>query len=185
MVMILSASQRMELYEDAFGFTHLRVYVHVFILWLGGLFLVFLMSLFRLKRNVFSLGILIAAIGFLTTLNILNIDGYIAERNINRYLNGRQLDVCYLQQLSVDALPAMLNLREIAGETDAVIADYVDSWLANRLFNYDRSTSDDSIFAFNLAMDNARDVLEPMRRQLNISNPTVYNSCYGVVRRLG
>jgi hypothetical protein len=185
MVMILSASQRMELYEDAFGFTHLRVYVHVFILWLGGLFLVFLMSLFRLKHNVFSLGILIAAIGFLATINIINIDRYIAERNINRYRNGRQLDVCYLRQLSVDALPAMLNLREIAGESDAIIAGYVDSWLATQLYHFDRSTSDDSIFAFNLAMDNAKDELEPMRTHLNALAQTTYSSCYGVVRRMG
>jgi hypothetical protein len=185
MVMILSASQRMELYEDAFGFTHLRVYVHVFILWLGGLFLVFLMSLFRLKRNVFSLGILIAAIGFLATINIINIDRYIAERNINRYRNGRQLDVCYLRQLSVDALPAMLNLREIAGESDAIIAGYVDSWLATQLYHFDRSTSDDSIFAFNLALDNAKDELEPMRTHLNALAQTTYSSCYGVVRRMG
>jgi hypothetical protein len=142
-------------------------------------------SLFRLKRNVFSLGILIAAIGFLATINIINIDRYIAERNINRYRNGRQLDVCYLRQLSVDALPAMLNLREIAGESDAIIAGYVDSWLATQLYHFDRSTSDDSIFAFNLALDNAKDELEPMRTHLNALAQTTYSSCYGVVRRMG
>jgi hypothetical protein len=76
-------------------------------------------------------------------------------------------------------------LREIAGESDAIIAGYVDSWLATQLYHFDRSTSDDSIFAFNLAMDNAKDELEPMRTHLNALAQTTYSSCYGVVRRMG
>ena len=43
-IMLASASQRMWLYEQAFGFTQLRVYTHVFMVWLGVLFGVYVLA---------------------------------------------------------------------------------------------------------------------------------------------
>ncbi|MBZ0296816.1 MAG: DUF4173 domain-containing protein, partial [Anaerolineae bacterium] len=115
-VMLVSAAQRMYLYEEAFGFTQLRVYTHVYIVWLGILFGVFLLSLFRLKRQVFAFGVLLVTIGYLLTLNFMDVDLYIAEHNIARYEDGRALDLSFIATLSLDALPAILPLHDSLAE---------------------------------------------------------------------
>jgi hypothetical protein len=100
LVILVAASQRMSLYEEAYGYTHLRVYTHVFMRWLGVLLGVALLSVFRLRKNIFSLGVLVVLIGYLGSINLLNVDYYIAEQNINRYHNGYELDAYYLYTLS-------------------------------------------------------------------------------------
>lgn len=128
-IMLISASQRMLLYEEAFGFTHLRVFTHVFMLWLGILFIAFVLSLFRLKRNVFSLGVLVVTIGYLATLNLMNVDLYIAERNIERYRAGQALDLSFLTTLSLDAVPAIVPLHEEL-EDNPEAQQWTGQWLA-------------------------------------------------------
>jgi hypothetical protein len=81
-VMLVSASQRMLLYEAAYGFTHLRVYTQVFMFWLGALFVIFLLALFRVRERIFSLGVLAVLIGYLVTLNVMNVEQYIADHNM-------------------------------------------------------------------------------------------------------
>jgi hypothetical protein len=111
-VMLLSAWQRMSLYEEAFGFTHLRIYTRVCMAWLALLFGFFLLALFRMRLNIFALGILVSIIGFMGTLNILSVDAYIAQRNIERYYAGYSLDVRFLSLLSADAVPAIAALYQ-------------------------------------------------------------------------
>lgn len=111
-VMLMSAWRRMSLYEDAYGFTHLRIYTRIFMGWLGVLFGFFLLSLFRLRLQIFTLGILLSTIGFLATLNIFNVDYYIAEQNINRYYAGYDFDVRFISYLSPDALPPIIALYQ-------------------------------------------------------------------------
>ncbi|MDX2163495.1 MAG: DUF4173 domain-containing protein [bacterium] len=134
-VILLSAANRMYLYEEAWGFTHLRVYVHIFIYWIGVLFGFFLLSLYRVRgeKRVFALGVLLTLIGYAGTLNLINVDLYIAERNIERYENGEVLDVGYLYTLSADAAPAMIDLFMSLGETpaekDAALHQALGQWL--------------------------------------------------------
>ena len=54
-VILVSSFQRLQLYEDVYGFTRLRTYTHVFIIWLGALLLaVSLLELFQ-KQGFFAL----------------------------------------------------------------------------------------------------------------------------------
>ena len=106
-VMLISAFQRLYLYEQAFGFTRLRTYSHVFMVWLGMLLLaVALLELLRRSRLI-VLVILLASLGYAVTLNILNVDGFIARQNILRARQGQRLDIPYLASLSTDAVPAL------------------------------------------------------------------------------
>ncbi len=59
------------------------------------------------KSRLFALAIVLAAIGFGVTLNIMNVDGFIAQQNITRASSGSELDVPYLVSLSNDAVPAL------------------------------------------------------------------------------
>ncbi|MEM7033477.1 MAG: DUF4173 domain-containing protein, partial [Chloroflexota bacterium] len=113
-IMLISAFQRLLLYEAAFGYTELRLYSHVFMIWLALTLLWFLVTLWSPKFR-FGIGALVAGFGFLITLNLINPDAFIARQNLahfeqngtfekqsalDRYDGARQLDVGYLSSLS-------------------------------------------------------------------------------------
>jgi hypothetical protein len=50
----------------------------------------------------------------LLVLGAVNPDGFVADRNVDRYLATGKLDVSYLQALSADAVPAVDRLPEPA-----------------------------------------------------------------------
>jgi len=112
-VMLFSAFQRMRLYEATFGYTELRLFVNVFIVWLGLFLFWFLFGLWRRPERA-ELGILIVAMGFLGTLNFLNPDAYIVRQNAARYRAGGDLDAGYLETLSADAVPALVEALSTA-----------------------------------------------------------------------
>lgn len=103
-VILVSAFQRLVLYEAAYGFTRLRTYTHVFILWLGVLLVALLLLELRGRLRAFALVCLLAAIGFGVTLNVLPVDGFIARQNILRAEQGEELDRWYLLTLSLDVV---------------------------------------------------------------------------------
>lgn len=174
-VMLVSASQRMALYESAYGFTHLRVYTHVFMFWLGALFVVFLLALFRLRERVFSLGVLLVVIGYLVTLNLINVEGYIADHNIERFENGKSLDVAYLYTFSADAAPALLRLHDSARK-DETVHQAAGQWLANTLNALDALRANGTIFSAHLARSSAWALLDARRGDLPEANPYYHPS---------
>ena len=108
-VMLVSAFQRLLLYEAAYGFSRLRMYTHIFMIWLGVLLaVVVLLELLRRER-LFPLAALLAAIGFAATLVLINVDGSIVRQNVRRAEAGKGLDVAYLASLSTDSLPALVQ----------------------------------------------------------------------------
>jgi hypothetical protein len=107
LVMLVSAFQRLVLYETAYGFSRLRTYTHVFIFWLA-LLLVAVVALEILHRErMFALAAVIASLGFALSLSIMNVDGFIVRQNVDRAVRGETFDVSYLASLSSDAVPAL------------------------------------------------------------------------------
>ena len=122
-IMLVSAFQRLLLYEAAYGFTRSRTYTHVFMIWLG-LLLVVTAALELLGRlRSFALAAALAALGFGLTLNVLNVDGFIVRQNTARAVQGEALDAAYLVSLSEDAAPALFQSFESAGIPPAVRDD--------------------------------------------------------------
>jgi len=109
LIILVSAFQRLYLYETAYGFSRSRAYAHVFIIWLG-LLLVSLavMEIIRRQRAFANIS-LVVVIGFTVSLNLLNVDKFIANSNINRSIQAEPLDASYLSTLSSDAIPALVN----------------------------------------------------------------------------
>ncbi|HEX3051974.1 MAG TPA: DUF4173 domain-containing protein [Aggregatilineaceae bacterium] len=112
LVILASAFQRLRLYEDAYGFTRLRVISHVFMVWLAVLFAVLALNLYRIRPNLFWYGSAAVALGFCVTLNVMNVDAFIAGRNVDRYRDTGKIDVGYLITLSDDAVPALVDLLD-------------------------------------------------------------------------
>jgi len=173
-VILVSASQRMMLYEDQFGFTALRVYTHVFMFWLALLFVFFLLALFRVRLRIFSLGVLIVLIGYLGTLDLMSTEGYIAARNIARAEENHPIDFWYLSTFSDDAVPAILNLYQTSDKPK--LRDWAGQWLALKLSQEDCLHQSDTdcgmyingttIFSANVSRDTTWSTLNAIRKSL-------------------
>ncbi|MGE5642021.1 MAG: DUF4153 domain-containing protein [Byssovorax cruenta] len=118
-VMLISAYQRLVLYEAAYGFSRLRTYTHVFMIWLGLLLItVVILEMTRRERAV-GLAMVLAALGFIISINLLNVDAFIVRQNVQREIRGlndkafaqgrADLDVQYFLDLSDDAIPPLVS----------------------------------------------------------------------------
>lgn len=117
LVILASAFKRLLLYEDVFGYSQLRLYSHVFMVWLG-LVLVWFAATLWVRPTRFAIGAFLCAIGFVVTLNAMNPDAVIVRRNLARYEETGDLDVSYLGTLSDDAVPALVSsLSIVSGES--------------------------------------------------------------------
>jgi hypothetical protein len=109
LIILVSAFQRLYLYESAYGFSRSRTYAHVFILWLGILLLALVvMEIFHHQRSFANIALAVL-LGFTVTLNLLNVDGFIVRNNINRAVQGELLDASYLSTLSTDSIPELAS----------------------------------------------------------------------------
>lgn len=108
-VMLVSAFQRLLLYEAAYGFTRLRAYTHVFMIWLGLLLLAAVILEAAGRLRFFALTVAVAVLGYGLSLPLLNVDGFIVRQNVARTLGGQELDSAYLVDLSHDAVPALFE----------------------------------------------------------------------------
>ena len=112
-IIIISAFYRMNLYEQEYGYTYLRLFVY-FIL-ATEVILTIPIILYILEKNI---NLLKSSIIIVTTmyvvLNFINIDNLIAKRNIDRYFENsgkRTIDVDYLMEnTGTDAVQEMLRL---------------------------------------------------------------------------
>ncbi len=106
-VILVSAFQRLLLYEAAYGFTRLRAYTHVFMIWVGVLLLLTAALEAAGRMRHFALVAVLAGLGFGASLNLLNVDSFIVRQNVQRVVQGTELDRAYLVSLSDDAVPAL------------------------------------------------------------------------------
>jgi CBS domain-containing protein len=111
-IILVSAFQRLLLYESAFGYTRLRIYPHIFMVWMGILLVAFVGLEIAGYQRAFGLVLLAACAGFGLTLGLLNVDGLIARENVERAVNGKKLDTEYLLTLSVDSTPVLVDQYE-------------------------------------------------------------------------
>lgn len=121
LVMLASAFQRMSLYESAYGYTELRLYSHIFMVWLAVVFIWFVGTLWSRSRY-FALGLFAAALGFVLTLNLINPDAFIARQNLARYQASGKLDADYLTTLSDDVVPELVTaVSRVSGQERAIL----------------------------------------------------------------
>jgi hypothetical protein len=158
LVVIASALRRLELYEEAYGFTRLRLTADAILLWLGALFVLVLAA------GVFGDAWLprgaVAITGAAVLLFALsNPDRRIAVRNLDR--GGA--DLGYLDGLSADAVPALAP------------------WPRASCAIVRRMGPGDGVAGWNLARERARrmlgDVLRRPPRSLRGAQPGPANNC--------
>jgi hypothetical protein len=113
-VVLASALHRLDLYQDAFGATRLRVTATATLIWLGAI-LVLVVGALAADRHRFlpRASLLVTTLAGLS-FALWNPDLRIAERNLAR----GDVDVVYLSTLSADAAPALPERLEAEREAD-------------------------------------------------------------------
>jgi hypothetical protein len=175
-VMLVSAYQRLVLYEAAYGFSRLRTYTHVFMIWLAILLIaVVVLEMTRRERAV-GLALVLAALGFVLSLNLLNVDAFIVKQNIQREIRSVQddtyslgradLDAQYFLDLSDDAIPPLADayrsktlpasVREKIGASLACIRytrDLTDQEIPWQSFHFSRYSADRAFASLSKELD--------------------------------
>lgn len=137
-VMLVSAFKRLLLYENFYGFTEMRLYPHVFMVWLGLLLAWFVATLW-VRPDRFAIGLLIAAFGFIITLDLLNPEAFIVRQNFARYQQQGEsaftrsadpgsngpggIDAAYLARFSDDAVPALIQIVDRLPAAERQVVD--------------------------------------------------------------
>jgi hypothetical protein len=111
LLLLVSAFHRMALYESVYGYTELRLFVQVYIGWVGivliglGVELAARPDFNRLTRRCAVL-----ALSILAALSYWNHAGWIAKANLQRFQRSGLLDVQYVaHSLGPDAVPVLVN----------------------------------------------------------------------------
>jgi hypothetical protein len=133
LVILVSAFQRLLMYETAYGFTRLRMYTHIFIPWLGFLLAATIVLQILRREQFFGALLLAVVVGFSLSFGALNIDGLIARQNVALARGGMSLDGAYLVNLSDDALPELVRSFEQSGQP-GVVRDMLGGVLACRVY---------------------------------------------------
>ena len=120
LVMLVSAFQRLLLYETAYGFSRLRTYTHIFMPWLALLLVVVVILEIVRRERAFALAAVLASLGFVLNLGLMNVDGFIVRENVDRAVQGEEFDVAYLASLSSDAVPALASAYQTQPLTASV-----------------------------------------------------------------
>ena len=109
LVILVSAYQRLMLAIDWHGFSRLRLYPSVFLIWVG-ILLVAVVALETLRRERhLALAFVLASFGFAVSLTFANVDAAIVTHNLERVKHGKNLNAPHLASLSADAIPALVE----------------------------------------------------------------------------
>ncbi|PTL78560.1 hypothetical protein DAT35_39240 [Vitiosangium sp. GDMCC 1.1324] len=155
LVILASAMKRMALYESVYGYTELRVYTHVFMVALAGVLAWRAVTLWW-RPERFAIGAFVGALGYLTALNVLNPDAFIARGNLERSSEGVILDVRYMaRNLSEDAAPEMAAYLALHPEGAQGEDSYVAMQAREKLCGYGKEPMPGGWPAFHLARHRA------------------------------
>lgn len=121
-LLLVSSFYRMVLYNNEYGFTELRLLVSIFLVFESIGLLITFYFIIKPRFNIIATYSLICLVFYLT-INIINLDYFIAKNNIDMYFDGKDLDYYYLVNLSADAAPQMARLLNSTDDNAKVAAN--------------------------------------------------------------
>jgi hypothetical protein len=119
LIILVSAFKRLMLGIDWHGYSRLRLYPSILLIWLG-LLLIAVVVLEILRKDKYStFAALLASFGFAASLVFFNVDTSIVHHNVLRPGQGKHFNVTHLTSLSLDAVPALAEEFENTDLSDA------------------------------------------------------------------
>jgi hypothetical protein len=113
LMIVVVAFRRLSLYEEIYGFAMLRLYSHIFAVWIGVIFLLLALDLLGVWRQhrwfVGAVGA--TGVTLLLALNVINPEAVVVMLNVDHARSAHKIDTTYLAELSSDATPALLSSR--------------------------------------------------------------------------
>jgi len=153
LVVVASALHRMDLYQEAYGFTRLRLLVDVFEGWLGLLVLAAIAGGVALRGAWLARFALLSGCIALLGLAVVNPDAWIAEHNLDRYADTGRMDWDYLRNLSDDAVPVFGDLPADLAHCALLGREAAsDDWLE---WNLGRARAEDDLTDARVSEDSA------------------------------
>ena len=148
-ILLLSAFYRVNLYEDAYGYTRLRLYVQIYAAVASVALLLLLIELRAyprldrfLRRVIVLVGLVLAGVVW------GNADAWIARANLTRYARTGRMDVPYLTRgLGPDAVPELVRALPHLPRTVAAV---IEDCLRDRKQYRDLRDNNDRWFEWNL-----------------------------------
>lgn len=171
LIILVSAFNRVLLYEASFGFTVSRLYAQVYMIVLAfALFALAVEVLTTLDTRALFRRVFAVAVTAFMVLMFWNHQGWIASKNIDRYATTGKLDVPYLvRDLPPDAIPVIVSRLSTLPDPkrtelrDAIVARYQNS----------RRLRPDRWFEWNYRRQQAREVLARMGLPKPTAQPVV------------
>ncbi|MEE2035315.1 DUF4173 domain-containing protein [Rhodococcus sp. CC-R104] len=145
LVVVASALFRMAVYQQAYGFTVLRVLVDAFELWLGFLVVLVMVAGVRLSGWWLPRAALASGAALLLAIGLADPEAWVARQNIERYEATGKLDLASLSSLGADATPTI--------ERD-LPADLARCVITGQY----RPAGDDDLLGWNLGRSRAADI---------------------------
>jgi len=150
LVIIVAAVHRLNVYDDAFGLTMLRLSCIVFAYWLAAVFvLVAVAYVSRTQRQWLAPAVVVSALVTLFVWNVVNPEAIVARHNVMQADATVRFDPEYLASLSDDAVPTLVaNLSRLPALERvalhlALCREHADTdrgfWSANRSHSSARS----------------------------------------------
>ena len=112
LVVLASALHRLGLYQDAFGATRWRLTAEATLIWTGVLLVLVMSALVTATGRWLPRGCVLASALALVAFAGSNPDRRIAARNVELARTEGRIDVDYLQGLSADAVPELVELPQ-------------------------------------------------------------------------
>ena len=153
-VIIVSSYFRMSLYEQAYGYTVLRLWVYIILITEGILLLPTIVYI--LNKNINILGLyLVIGISAYTLNNCVSLDRIIAENNIERYERTGKIDLYYLQNNNYDNLNQLRELYKKV-EQDKEIGEIDKNNFRFYIGRMDKKNKT-NLFEYNISKEQAKE----------------------------
>ncbi|MEH7275274.1 DUF4153 domain-containing protein, partial [Neobacillus vireti] len=110
-VLLSSAFLRLSMYEEAYGFTFIRVMAHSFMIFLVVIFMYTLLKIWIGKLSLFHF-YFISGLLYYTVMNVIDVEKIIVTKNIERYEETGKIDIHYLNSLSYTGIIGLIDLYE-------------------------------------------------------------------------
>jgi hypothetical protein len=128
---IWSAFSRLNLYISTYGLTELRYYSSAMTLWIGAVMLYFLFRLHSQHVPKIAPSYVLLGVLGVVALYLSNPDARIASYNLGRSQTLVEVDVAYLENLSLDAVPVMAKFLATQSKT-------ISAWQLENLLRLER-----------------------------------------------
>ncbi|WP_217586108.1 DUF4153 domain-containing protein [Lentibacillus saliphilus] len=110
-IMLVSAFQRLLMYEAAYGFTVERLLAHIFMIFLMVIFAYTFIRIW-IERLALLHFYLIVGLVFYTGIHAINLEQIVVTSNLERYAETHKIDIEYMEALSWTGVDGLMTLYE-------------------------------------------------------------------------